>query len=281
MPQVRRVTDMVIDEISLVDRPANQHATIVLAKRDNQEAAVGSYYDQQGDEVDVNTLEHGDVVFDEDMGVHWWDNGVDDPPEGFVRKEEPEPELVLAKNSPFGAPTRAPASSPSIDTLRQELSKAISDGDHSAVISKALDEIAKFEARTNAAESIAKSERDLRLNREYIAKAAEYNLPVEPDELGPVLKAMWEAEAEHGVLPEGSCAVIHKALSTAGAILFEELGYEGQQAASVGDEVEAYVSQQVDAQVAKGATTLSKAQATREFYRENPQAYAEYLAERG
>ena len=69
--------------------------------------------------------------------------------------------------------------------------------------------------------AVAKSERDLRLTREYIAKSAEYNLPVDPKELGPVLYRMAES------MSYDDCAVIAKCLESAGNILFEELGYQG------------------------------------------------------
>ena len=63
-------------------------------------------------------------------------------------------------------------------------------------------------------QEIAKAERDLRLTREYISKAEEYNLPVDPKELGPVLYRMAET------MEYDDCAVIAKCLETAGEILF-------------------------------------------------------------
>lgn len=264
MPQqVKKVTDMVIDEISLVDRPANQHAHIVLAKRDTQEDEVADYFDAEGNKVDVDALKLGDIVFDAENNMYEFTE--EDQPD-----KEKEKELEVAKSA-FG---QAP-SNPSLDALREQLSKALTEGDRDEVLSKALGEIAKFEQRTSQAEQIAKAERDLRLNREYIAKAAEYNVPVDPQELGPVLKSMWEAEAEHKVLPEGSCAVIHKALATAGQILFQELGYEGPIDAANGEEqVEAYINERVG----KSDVSKSRDQLALDFYRDNPRAYDDYVA---
>lgn len=264
--QVQKVTDMVIDEISLVDRPANQHAHIVLAKRDNQEDDVADYFDADGKKVDVDSLKLGDIVFDENDQMFEYTDAAEETAPAEER------ELEVAKSA-FGATTEPTTSS--LDALREQLSKALNDGDRDEVLSKALGEIAKFEQRTSAAELIAKSERDLRLNREYIAKAAEYKVPVDPNELGPVLKSMWEAEVEHKVLPSGSCAVIHKALATAGQILFEELGYEGQTSDAEGeDQVEAYVKERIG----KTADGPSRDQLATDFYRENPRAYDEVRA---
>jgi hypothetical protein len=69
--QAKRLTDMVIDEVSFVDRAANQHSTVAFAKNDgaNLEDEMPvlddtvELYDVDGDEVDPGLLEHGDVVY--------------------------------------------------------------------------------------------------------------------------------------------------------------------------------------------------------------------------
>jgi hypothetical protein len=257
MPQqVKQVTDMVIDEISLVDRPANQHAQIVIAKRASQGDAVAEYFTSDGAPVDEDQLKIGDVVFDAD-GAEF----------EFVADEEKVLETAGVAKSAFGAAAPVAETSDSLAALRSELSKAVSEGDRDAVLSKALDQVAIFEKRAAAAETIAKGERDLRLEREYIAKAAEYNVPIEAAELGPVLMRMASSMAYD------DCAVIHKALTTAGEILFTELGYEGNgDNADPFKQVEAYL----DEQVAK--SDVSKAQKVTDFYTDNPAAYDEYVA---
>ena len=258
MPQqVKQVTDMVIDEISLVDRPANQHAQIVIAKRATQEDAVADYFTADGAPVDVDTLEIGDTVFDADANEF----------EFVVEDDERELETAGVAKSAFGQ--RPPETSDSLAALRQELSKAITEGDRDTVLSKALDQVAEFEKRASAAESIAKSERDLRLEREYISKAAEYNVPIEAEELGPVLMRMADSMAYD------DCAVIHKALTTAGQILFTELGYEGS-----GDNVDPFkqVEAYLEEQSVSKSGDVSKAQSITDFYSDNPQAYDEYVA---
>ena len=59
---VKRLSGLEIDEVSLVNRPANQHGIVTIAKA--QEAAM-PIFDNQGDEVGEEELEHGDVVYDE------------------------------------------------------------------------------------------------------------------------------------------------------------------------------------------------------------------------
>lgn len=64
--RVRELTDLVIDEVSLVDKGANQYATVTIAKRDTGEGEMDNYYTEDGELVDLSTLEDGDVVYDED-----------------------------------------------------------------------------------------------------------------------------------------------------------------------------------------------------------------------
>ena len=65
---IKRLFDIEIDEVSVVDRPANQHGLIAFAKNDSSdelEAEVpGELFDETGENIPVEVLEHGDIVFD-------------------------------------------------------------------------------------------------------------------------------------------------------------------------------------------------------------------------
>lgn len=61
---VKRLTDLEIDEISLVTRPANQHGLVAIAKSQLEDSM--SVYDANGDEVFEEELELGDVVYADD-----------------------------------------------------------------------------------------------------------------------------------------------------------------------------------------------------------------------
>jgi hypothetical protein len=60
----QRLRALEIDEISLVDRPANQHGLVAIAKRD--EGAPMPLFDADGYEVDQDELEVGEYAYDED-----------------------------------------------------------------------------------------------------------------------------------------------------------------------------------------------------------------------
>lgn len=285
--QVRKVTDMEIDEISLVDRPANAHATVRIAKRASQEGAVpppedeiDEIFDETGEQVDIGDLQFGDVVYDRSGQAYEY--GPVEGEEGGADAEDParaEPVGVGKRyaGDAFGAPaTQATQARTSFaDEVREQLAKAVSDADRDEVFAKALDALSKADERAAAAEEIAKAERGLRLEREYIAKAAQYNMPIPAEDLGPVL--MRAAEA----LSFDDCAVLHKALSAAGEMLFTEAGFAGE---SDNDDPMTQIDAHLEREAARvsknGDQPVSKAQVVTDFFADNPAAYDEYLASR-
>ena len=156
------------------------------------------------------------------------------------------------------------------DELREELSKSMNDLDRDEAISKAMEQVADMEEYLVEAQEIAKSERDLRLRREYEEVAKSYNLPVDSEELAPALMAIAE------YLPEEYGSVIHKSLSAAGEILFEEMGMQG---AADNNDVLYAVDEFIDGNVSK-SDNISKAEAVEAVFADNPQAYDEYMATR-
>lgn len=339
MPRVKELQDMEIDEISLVDRPAAQHAKVVIAKRATEEETVPEdIYNEDGELLDTEMLEEGDVVFDEEGQAFVVVDDEADQYEEVGKRGGPIDDVALRAMSvgdkikaasgarkaardlpgsgtgPSGAPgatdkvkvkrpslksygTRAgmevrarPITAGAVggtaggvgytearskfkksfaDELREELSKSYTDADRDEVIAKAMGQVEDMAASLAEAEEIAKSERDLRLTREYEEVAKNYNLPVEPSELAPVLMAIAEE------LPYEYGEVIHKALSAAGEIIFEEMGTQGY---ATNNDVLTSVDAYIDQNIAKA--DISKAQAVEAVFAENPNAYDEYMATR-
>lgn len=89
--QVKRLSNLEIDEVSLVDRPANQHGLVAIAKAHSQEDSM-SVYDAEGREVFEDELNVGDFVYDEDGSEYQVvaGDGIED--EG-QEQEAPEGEL--------------------------------------------------------------------------------------------------------------------------------------------------------------------------------------------
>lgn len=61
---IKKLSGLEIDEVSLVDRPANQHGLVAIAKR-NEESTMTDLYLGDGTAIDEDELQHGDVVYDE------------------------------------------------------------------------------------------------------------------------------------------------------------------------------------------------------------------------
>lgn len=258
MPRtVKHVSDMEIDEISLVDRPANQHALVTIAKRAPEEETVPEYFYEDGSAVDLDALEIGDVVFDADGN-------------GFEYAEDETEEDLSTNAGVSKAFDRQPTGFAA--SVREALSKAVNDTDRDAIITKALESVETLQKGLEQATEIAKSERTLRLEREYIAKAAEYNVPIDADQLGPVLMRCAEA------LSYEDCAVINKALSASGGMIYEEIGYigQGEQDDDPMARVEAYATERVSK--AAGQDGLSKAQSVADYFAANPAEYDAYKA---
>lgn len=154
----------------------------------------------------------------------------------------------------------------------EELSKAIRDEDRGE-FSKALQ--ARFEAyetEVSKAQEIAKAERDLRLEREFIAKAAEFDVPVAPDQLGPVLKRAAEN------LSEEDFGVIVKCLDAATEVAQEIYGEIGKRGMGANSDVLSQVSAEAEELAKNGGP--SGAEAVAAIFESNPAAYDEYLANR-
>jgi len=261
MPRpVRKLSNMEIDEISLVDKGANQHAMITIAKRAPEEDQMPELYNEDGELLDENALTNGQIVFDDSGNAYQFT--LDDQAEE-VEEEEREP-VAVGKSAFFTQQTVSKSGKSFSEQVMEELSKAYSDSDRDAVIAKALGRVEELERGYTEAAEIAKSERDLRLTREYISKAADYNVPVDPTELGPVLYRMAESMSYE------DCSVIAKCLEASGAALFNEVGYIGG-----GDNDD--IMSRVEAQAVEIGKSASPENVVTVFD-QSPDAYNEYLA---
>lgn len=266
--RVRQINGLVIDEISLVDKGANQHATVTIAKSaDGEEEQQMDIFDEQGNPLDAEELSDGDVVFDAEGNGYRFE--VDDAEGEYEEEEEQEP-VPVGKS--YENPFRRHADSVSksynttsfADQIREELSKSLTDRDRDEVITKALGRFEELSKAAERAEEVAKAERTLRLEREYTEIAKSFNLPIQDEVLGGVLMRCAEA------LPSEDCEIIAKCLEAASENIFAEQGYVGG-----GDNSD--VLAQADAVIQKSS---DRPDAMVEYFASNPEAYDEYLAEK-
>lgn len=296
-----KLSDMEYDEISLVGRPANQDSLVSFSKSATLEDSVEEdLYDETGAPVDVDELEPGDVVYtndgqafefviedddDEEVGKGMIDEKIKGFKSFATRRYANAPgeaskwnKKKMARDGAIGAAgvggvgAAGYAMASKSSTVLEDLSKALTDADRDVVVSKAL---ADAEARADRAERIAKAAaeelmyaQDERLTEAYISKAAEYNLPVNPEILGPILKSVAE------VLSEQELDVLDQLFAAIGDDIYREVGYVGG-SSNVFDEIEATANQLV------GKSDLTHEQAILALLESNPDAYTAYNAERG
>jgi hypothetical protein len=320
---VSKLIDLDIDEVSVVDRGANQHSLIAFSKSlqsggvDMSEEPMADdvlVFDEAGQEVAVDELEHGDTVFDSEGNEYVFvEDGDEENVEKAVRwgsiagamkagRKGFSREMAFGSQNPLKAGARAgrsafrsaPGSLTAAgaglaaagggavygadkmmkkslgDSIIEELSKAVTDADRDEVIAKALDEVEVYKAQAAEALAWAEQEHDTRVTEAFISKAAEYNLPVSPEVLGPILKAVAE------VLTEEELDVIDEIFNAVGDALYEEIGYIGESSnSSVMDQVDAMANEYV------GKSDFSHAQLTTAMFSENPSAYDAYISEMG
>jgi len=161
-------------------------------------------------------------------------------------------------------------------TFLEELSKSLEDEDTREAVNKAMEAVSKANERATEAETIAKAEREHRLNQEYIAKARAYtNLPVDAEEFGPVLKKLDEtlSEDEQGIIEKVFNAANER---VAAGGTFDEIGKRGID----GYEAVSKLDAEAKALVEK-TEGLTMEQARTQILEQDPSLYDEFLQETG
>jgi len=263
---------MEFDEVSLVNRPANQLSKVVLFKSaDSEERAVPGHKDKKMDEDEEEISKPGHY---EKMEDHDDEDEEEVSKPGHKMKKDDGEAIDLPSEVYEYIDALESANAEMVD----ELSKMAEYIEEETDILKSADpqivEIVKAaEERAEAAEKIAKAERDYRIEQEFIAKAAEFSaLSVDASTLGPVLKAAAE------VMDEEAFGVIIDALSAANETvsesgLFSEVGKSTSfESGSSTDPIE-----KAAARLREEDTSLTHAQAISKAVELDPSLYTEYL----
>jgi hypothetical protein len=126
-------------------------------------------------------------------------------------------------------------------------------------------------------EEVLKAERDERLQKEFIAKAAsEYGeLKADSKELGVILKSLHEANPEVAAKMEEVLKSANETIKNAD--VFQEIGTSAS--GSSGGNAWSKIEQMADSLVQKSDKPLSKAAAIDFVMKQNPSLYAEYTNE--
>lgn len=254
--KVNKVSAMRIDEVSLVDLPANAGATVVLMKRGTQ-APDGAAPETDDEDQDMaKTLE-----------------------ELAKALEDANDEIITLKK-------RAETAEAEAETLRKSKSQApdkadTKQGSEPEDVLKALPEPLRKQFRDlqasnkQMAETLAKQQ-EAAETQEWIAKAASLdNLPAKSDDLGPLLRRVAK-----GMTTSEDADVLMKALTAANAMAAPMMREAGKTVAKAGS-AEDQLYQRAAERVEKSNGTLTKAQAVNAILSEDKDLYSRYLAEQG
>ena len=226
MPHGNRLTDMEFDEISLVTRPANQLSKVVLYKSGDMDMP------EAEDEVfDLDdTLDKGGYKKDDDDESET--DRIVDEDEAILRLKESK-KKVKKDEEVESMLNYIEALESANETLMAKLDEAGEESfeEYDHILKGADPEIVELfkaaEERAAVAEEIAKAERENRLQREFIEKAATYDsLPVETATFGSVLKdASENMDADTYDALTTVLAAANEAISQGG--LMNEIGVSG------------------------------------------------------
>lgn len=309
----RQLSDLRIDEVSLVYKGANQHAKVTIAKsadEGDQEDQV-EIFDQEGNPIDVETLEDGDIVFNAEGVALQYDENADEEELEVEAADERELESVgkgwgastgKALGTAAGAVSRAGQRTAKFAKKNRVATgvlgaTAIGGGVAAGRLSKSAETPSNFasDIRVKLSKAMTDEARDEVMSEafgyvehlETIAKAATATADAEREirlnaEYLEIAKSYSLPVSDEDLarvmkncaesLSEEDCQVISKCFATASEAIYDEVGQVGGGANSnVLAEVEAYANQYVS----KGFDSLD---ATNAVFEQNPDLYDQYLA---
>lgn len=260
MATISKLQGMKIDEVSLVRRPANQHAAIVFSKADEgDDMPPGTIYTESGEEVSIDDLELGTLVEGEDGEIY---EVVEDDSVAEVEEsdsEDREPALVGKSDEDYA------------EMISKAYSEAVTEEERARLIAGVAREaqIAKAAAKRTDA-TIAKMKADAYVD-ECIAKAEEYGIAgPRTEQFGVAISKMLT------VLSEDEAQLMDDIFKS-----FAELAVEvakGSEAVGASEVMEV-VESHADEIVKSANGGLTKEQAMAAAFEANPDLYAMYLAE--
>jgi hypothetical protein len=158
------------------------------------------------------------------------------------------------------------------ESVLERLSKAVSEKDREEVVVGLAQELEVYKAATEELVVDLEAERDARIEEVFISKAAEYNLPIDPQTLGGLMFRIAKGEAA----TVEDMELLDELFSAVGDALYDEVGYLGESSNnSVIDVVDAYADELV------GKSGLTREQAFTAMLENNPAAYDAYINEMG
>lgn len=258
-----KLTNMVFDEVSIVRRPANQHAAIVFSKSapDEGDEMPDVLYAEDGTEVNIDDLPIGTEIEMDDGSV--WEVVPEDADDADDDPGEPDAGLGKSADDP---------DTDYVAMIAKAYSDAVDDEGRRDVIAKMARATAAAQRRADLAMTqIEKAQADAYLDS-CIAKAQDYGFAGDRTEaFGVVLaKAMTVLEPDEIELLDDIFKSFAELIDTT------MIGSEGGRPSEVLDLVDQFASgivEKADGDVSKEAAFLAA-------FEERPELYQQYLDEK-
>lgn len=257
MTTISKLEGMKIDEVSLVRRPANQHAAIVFSKADEGDDMPGTIYTEAGEEVAIDDLEVGTLVEGEDGEIY--EVVEDDASEVSDQEMELEEAGVGKSDEDYAA------------MISKAYSDAVTDEDRAKLIAGVAREAQIAKAASAATDAkIAKMQADAYVD-ECISKAAEYGIAgPRTEEFGVAISKMLT------VLSDDEAQLMDDIFKSFSDLAVEVAkGSEAFGESALLDQVDAHA----DEIVKSAGGEISKEDAIVAAFEANPELYALYLDE--
>jgi hypothetical protein len=237
MATVRKLGSLIFDEVSLVDRPANQHGLVVFAKRDTEESGAMGFYTADGQPIDPRDVMVGQTIFDESGNPY---EGTDEEPgEGgfYIVDDDELDEHDVDEDEQELVGVGKRAGKPLSEIFLEDLSKALTQDGRDEVVAKALGRMEEVEKRNQDLARTVSALVDANARRDFTEIAKNYDLPFDPEDMGGLLQRLSKS------LSPGDMAAVEQ-IMTAGSEYAKqasllEIGYAGGAHSSVYDEVAA------------------------------------------
>lgn len=272
-----RLSEMEFDEISLVTRPANQLSKVVLFKSDTDTEELMTT-DVQTEEIEESTetaeVEKAKKMPKMEVEMEM-DEDEDEMEKKKMKKDDDTIELPSEVYEYIEALEAANAELIGQIDKMDETRKAEEEDIMKSADPRIVEIVKAAQERAEAAEMIAKAERDFRLEREFVSKASNLtHLPIDSEEFGRVLKEVSDNVSEE------TFAKVWQVLEASNANIstgdtFKEIG----KSTGFLNDGPASIIEKAASNLMKENSNLSREQAIAKAVENDPNLYIHYLRE--
>jgi hypothetical protein len=275
MAKVSKLSHMTFDEVSLVRRPANQHASIVFSKADEGDLMPGTIITEDGQEIAIDDLELGtEVEIDGEVFTVVEDDGQEGEPGEQVGgfESQGDDQLYYEEDEDYGKSDDYVPPGKYAEMISKAYTEAVNEDERAQLVAEVAKsaEYARLESQ-KATDHIAKMQQEAYVEQ-CISKADDYGFA------GPRTQEFGVALSKMMTVLDPSEIQLMDDIFKAFSELIDEvtIGQESDGYSEVMDLVDSSASEIVKS----SGGDVSPEQAMAAAFDANPDLYSLYLAEK-